>query len=689
MLVGSGNKQTTKLCETTFIAGNISKYIDVWKKLTNDQSVLQMVKGCYLEIDHAFAQVSEPRELPFSKEESNFVDNEIKKLLGKGVIEESWEQKDQFVSNIFLRPKKDGSFRMILNMKDLNESLEYHHFKMDSIQTCVYLMSPGSYMASLDLQDAYYSVPISGKHRKYLKFRWKGVLYHYTCLPNGLSSAPRFFTKLLKPVLSHLRAQGFTSSIYLDDLFLQGDTFQECTNNVQKTVALLTDLGFCVHQEKSNFIPKQVLDHLGFRLDSVNMTISLNPERQQKLVAQCNKMINASIFTIRELAQIIGIFISCVPGVEYGLMHYRALELQKISALKINKGNFEAKLQGLTRESKNDLLWWLQHAEGHKLISHGPFNSIIRTDASLIGWGAAVDGNTTGGRWTQEETKSHINVLELKAALLGLQSFKSYFCNKHVQLQMDNSTAVTYIRNMGGTHSELCNEIATKIWQWCIQHNIWLSSTHLPGVENVVADKESRNTNSNTEWTLGNYFFDKITNIFGKPEIDLFASRNNNKLLKYFSWRPDPGAIGIDAFSQKWNHTLLYAFPPFSVINRVLQKIEQEAANVILIAPMWPTQPWFPHLLHLLTREPVLLPTSPHLLSQPHNTQEIHPLWKKLRLMACLLSGKPCKKKVFLAKHRRLSLLHGGKVPKNNTDAIYKSGSFLHTLGASIPYTQI
>ena len=85
-------------------------------------------------------------------------------------------------------------------------------------------------------------VPISGKHRKYLKFRWKGVLYHYTCLPNGLCSAPRFFTKLFKPVLSHLRAQGFTSSIYLDDLFLQGDT--ECTNNVHKTVALLTDLGF-------------------------------------------------------------------------------------------------------------------------------------------------------------------------------------------------------------------------------------------------------------------------------------------------------------------------------------------------------------------------------------------------------------------------------------------------------------
>ena len=134
-----------------------------------------------------------------------------------------------------------------------------------------------------------------------------------------------------------MRAQGFTSSFYLDDLFLQGDTLQECTNNVQKT-------GFCVHQEKSYFIPKQVLDHLGFRLDSVNMTISLNPERQRKLVAQCNKMINASIFTIRELAQIIGILISCVPGVEYGLMHYRAFELQKISALKINKGNFEAKL---------------------------------------------------------------------------------------------------------------------------------------------------------------------------------------------------------------------------------------------------------------------------------------------------------------------------------------------------------
>ena len=130
----------------------------------------------------------------------------------KGVIVESTHEPNEYISPIFLRPKKDGSHRLILNLKSLNQSVVYQHFKMDTIWTAIRMMRPGCYMASIDLKDAYYSVPINKDYQKYLKFQWRGKLYMYTCFPNGLAICPRKFTKLLKPVFSSLRSIGHPGS---------------------------------------------------------------------------------------------------------------------------------------------------------------------------------------------------------------------------------------------------------------------------------------------------------------------------------------------------------------------------------------------------------------------------------------------------------------------------------------------
>lgn len=109
------------------------------------------------------------------------------------------------MSPIFVLPKKDGTYRRILNLKGLNEHVEYHHFKMDTYGYAVRLVMPGCYMASVDLKDAYCSVPIAEEHQQFLKFQWKDKVFQYTCLPNWLASAPRMFTKLTKPVCATLR----------------------------------------------------------------------------------------------------------------------------------------------------------------------------------------------------------------------------------------------------------------------------------------------------------------------------------------------------------------------------------------------------------------------------------------------------------------------------------------------------
>lgn len=84
---------------------------------------------------------------------------------------------------------------------------------MENIETVSKLISPGIFMASLDLEDAYLMIPIHESHRKCLRFTFQGVLYEFIALPFGLSTAPYIFTKI-KPVAAFLREEGFLSVIY-------------------------------------------------------------------------------------------------------------------------------------------------------------------------------------------------------------------------------------------------------------------------------------------------------------------------------------------------------------------------------------------------------------------------------------------------------------------------------------------
>ena len=119
-----------------------------------------------------------------------FLSVEIKNLLRKGVIKESQHEEGQYIPLIFLTPKSDGAFSMILNFKKLNVHMPYIHFKMETIKSVLNLVTPNCYMAKTDIKDAYFSIPILSVHQKFLKFTWQGKLYNFTCLPNGLCFGP-------------------------------------------------------------------------------------------------------------------------------------------------------------------------------------------------------------------------------------------------------------------------------------------------------------------------------------------------------------------------------------------------------------------------------------------------------------------------------------------------------------------
>lgn len=144
---------------------------------------------------------------------------------------------------------------------------------MENLQTAVDLCSPGCFMGSLDLSDAYYSVPILEEDRKFLRFRWNDKLFQYTCLPNGFAQAPRKFTKLLKPVFASLQKRGFSCFGYIDDTFVMGESFEGCLDSLESLRELLISLGFKIHPDKSVLKPVRELTFLGYVINSVEMTV--------------------------------------------------------------------------------------------------------------------------------------------------------------------------------------------------------------------------------------------------------------------------------------------------------------------------------------------------------------------------------------------------------------------------------
>lgn len=652
-----------------FLGGKVKHYLRNWEMLTSDKTILEYIRGVSVPpLSNSINYIKDKKEIIFSEVEKVEVEKQIRKFLQQGVIHKvntSDCNSNHVLSNIFLRPKPDGTHRMILNLKCFNECIEKVHFKMDTLISILRLIKENCFFAKIDLKDAFFSIPINCQDRKFFRFLFNGVLYEFCCLPQGYRESPRLFTKILKVPLSFLRSLGYINSGYLDDIYVQGDNFEECNNNLTDTIHVLDSLGFTINSEKSVFTPSTKMEFLGFILDSRTMLVHPNEKKCHKIITLCEELLTKHKITLRKLSETIGHLISVSPGNIYASIFYKRLEILKNAGLKQSKGNYEEEI-AITDQVREDLQWWKENVgKFPKPISQSDVDFEMYTDASLSGFGISCNGKKTGGLWSEEEKALHINILELMAVKFGLYSFCKQESYKHIKIFTDNSTTVSCLNKMGSCKPSL-NNITREIWLFCAKRNLFLTISHIPGSHNTIADNLSRKHRNELEWKLNPNIFNKVNNLFGPFDMDMFASRINCQLEKYVSWKPDPKALFIDAFTLKWDKYYSYCFPPFSLIARILQKVENEKADICIILPWWKNQTWFPKLGNLLVDFPVLLPQGQYTLIQPSATGNIHPLSTVLKLVACKISGKHWKNKEFLSRLQISSCLHGDQVLLNS-----------------------
>ena len=186
-----------------------------------------------------------------------------------------------------------------------------------------------------------------------------------------------------------------------------------------------------------------------------------------------------------------------------------------------------------------------------------------------------LGGHTLRGTLSLPKSKLHVNYVELKSVFLALKVFHDLCLDKIVLVATDNTKVAAYINKEGGMKLGPLCPLLWRILTWCSRKQVTLKARHIPGWLNVVADKLSRlGQTIQTEWSLLPEVFQSICSRWHWPQIDLFATRFNNKLPLFVSPVPDPLAWAVDALDLPWEDLDAYAFPPVAILRKVVEKLQ-------------------------------------------------------------------------------------------------------------------
>ena len=221
-------------------------------------------------------------------------------------------------------------------------------------------------------------------------------------------------------------------------MILIASSYDECLQQLEVLKQTLCKLGFTVNVEKSQLVPVNEILYLGFIINSIAMRLRLPAVKLEKIVSACKALLAKHQPSVRDVAKVTGLLVSsAVPAVNYLEMHYRSLELCETQTLS-GSLDYDTALS-LSSQACSDLQWVIENITqcNGRLFEVPKIDIYIQNDASLIGWGAVSGSLSASGRWSQSESKTHINYLELLASFHALQCFVSNSRSIHVRLALE------------------------------------------------------------------------------------------------------------------------------------------------------------------------------------------------------------------------------------------------------------
>ncbi|KPI95220.1 Transposon Ty3-I Gag-Pol polyprotein [Papilio xuthus] len=549
----------------------------------------------------------------------------IKNMIDTHVLEKA-EINPSYLSTFFLVPKTDGSFRPIFNLKRLNRFVKLKGFQLFSHFRVPSFLQSNDWMVKVDLSQAYFHLPIAEEHRRFLRLSYKGQLLQMTCLPFGLSSAPRTFTSLTNWVAEFLRRRNMRCVVYLDDFLIVNQSCQLLREHITFMVNLMRHLGWTINMDKSVLVPTQRLEFLGITWDTKLNTKSLSEPKCETLRKALLSQMSRGSWSLRQAQSLLGRLNFASFVIRRGRLHCRTLQFHSRYLPK----EHPYKQVKLPQPVLSEMRWWLKAAHGSLPIHSNSISHLLTTDASDFGWGAQLGDTKMSGQWSKRQQSWHVNLKELFAVYAAIQQENSLLHNAHILLQTDNRTVVAYINKEGGTKSKKLLNLTRQLLKVMDHLNLQLTARYFPGRFNCEVDALSRGKVC-PEWHLLSTATDNIFKMWGTPQVDLFASETAHVVMRYVSLdTQDQQALFHNAFLHQWDYELAWLFPPPNLIPQVLSHLNTAKGQYILIAPKWKMVFWRADLQARAIQEPYHIPLLPQVLidtktgMHPPEIQDIH-----------------------------------------------------------------
>lgn len=649
--------------------GRLSKFADIWRAKGACPSLVKTVQW-----GHTIQFESRPPLVPpsaqcetrLAKDQSIIVQKEIDDLVSKGALKiisrAEAKRVPGYYSKVFVVPKPDGKHRVIINMKPLNQYIKKETFRMESEKEVRTLLQINSWASVVDLSDAYYLVSIQKKHRKFCRFIFQGVIYEYQALPMGLTESPRIFTSISRFAGGLMRKAGVKVVLYMDDLLVVGTTKEQCEVSVRTVVTILQDLGFLLNVKKCSLAPNTTFTYLGCVWDTVNWSVGVKTEREDRLRKSAQLLLSRQEVKFRWVARFLGQVISCMKVIPMARARCRVTQWDFLAGQCQSKRDYE-NFFCLSGAARKELQFWAALQPGlSSPITLPAASGSLYTDACPEGFGIYFNGDLVSEKFDKDLRHKHINVQEL-AVLDRFLDIYPQVSDTILTWRVDNQAALAAIKNQGSARSWALCSMSLIILERAFKRNLVFEPVRISSEENVLADRASRNLVVE-DWSISQVQVDKLFNLFGYPDVDLMATSQSRKCPAYMSWsREDRDAVRIDSLATDvdWTeYNMPYVFPPFPMLPQVLAKARtQRVSKMLLVAPWWPTMPFFPVLKEMLLDVRKFRFSTNLVVDMVAGKPP--PDIPRLQLVGCLITGKVDQEEAASQRLRGVSLPHHGE----------------------------
>ena len=424
----------------------------------------------YIHVTTTTPKRQRPYRLPYAKQEE--VREELKRMEQMGVIKPSCSE---WASPIVLVPKKDGTTRLCVDYRKLNQISRFDAYPVPRIDEMIDKIGKGNYITTLDLNKGYWQIPVGKASQDKTAFITPFGLYEFLMMPFGLQGAPATFQRLMDSVLKG--TESFAGA-YIDDVAIFSVTWEEHLHHVEYVLEKLRTAGLTANPKKCKFGMSEAL-YLGYTIGKGQV----KPE-ESKTKAVVNYARPKTKTEVRAFLGLVG--------------YYRKFIHQFSSVV--------APLSDLTKKSVKTINWTPDCEQAFQkvkqLLCEAPVlrtpdlskEMIVQTDASNRGLGGVLSQIGDDGeehpvvyisrKLLPREERYSIVEKECLAVVWALQTLNIYLYGREFILQTDHQ-ALYWLNRMQTKNARLT--------RWCLFLQEWrFQIQYRKGTRNGNADALSR-----------------------------------------------------------------------------------------------------------------------------------------------------------------------------------------------------